>query len=67
MPPRELAAVAVAEIADMLGVSSNRVHQLIRDDPTFPAHAQELKAGKIWRKEDVEAWIVAREARKAAR
>lgn len=67
MPPRELAAVAVAEIAEMLHVSSGRVHQLVRDDPTFPSPAQELRVGKLWRREDIETWIAARDARKASR
>ncbi len=59
--------MAVAEIAKALGVSSGRVHQIIRDDATFPAHATQLSVGKVWRTEDVEAWIKARDEKRAAR
>ena len=59
--------MAVKEIAQALDVTPGRVHQLIRDDPTFPDHATQLSVGKIWRQEDVEAWIAAREAKKAAK
>lgn len=59
----ELRIMAVGEIAKALGVSPGRVHQVIRDNPTFPRHAIELGVGKIWRTEDVEAWIAARKAK----
>lgn len=44
------------EIEQRLGVSRQRVHQLVtRAD--WPAPYDELAMGKVWRKEDVEAWI----------
>lgn len=44
------------EIEDRLGVSRQRVHQLTAR-PDWPAAYDELAMGKVWRIEDVEAWI----------
>lgn len=42
----------------MLGVSRQRVQQLVnRDD--FPAPEVALDMGKVWSREDVEAWAKA--------
>jgi predicted DNA-binding transcriptional regulator AlpA len=49
--------VGVAEIAEMLGVSRQRVHQIIREDEAFPHAVAELSAGKIWQRSDVERWL----------
>lgn len=49
--------MAVAEIARRLDVSPGRVHQLIRNDASFPEPWVTLGVGKIWRSEDIEAWI----------
>ena len=47
--------VGSAEIAGMLGVSRQRVQQLIsRKD--FPAPVVKLKMGKVWKRADVEVW-----------
>ncbi len=43
------------EIAELLGVSTQRVSQLA-GGPTFPKPVAELAAGKIWLREDVERW-----------
>jgi predicted DNA-binding transcriptional regulator AlpA len=48
--------VGVAEIARMLGVSRQRVDQMARSDPEFPAPVAELTAGRIWRLQDIERW-----------
>jgi predicted DNA-binding transcriptional regulator AlpA len=40
----------------MLGVSRQRVHQLLASDPDFPAATVVLKAGSVWEREAVEAW-----------
>jgi predicted DNA-binding transcriptional regulator AlpA len=53
MPPPKL--MGVAEIAELLGISTQRVDQLARQ-PAFPRPVVELKAGRIWRRADVEAW-----------
>lgn len=51
--------VGAQEIGQMLGVSRQRVQQLIaaRD---FPAPLAHLAMGKVWRGSDVEAWARAR-------
>ncbi len=58
--PPEL--VAAAEIADMLGVSRQRVSQLTRDDAPFgfPEPWVRLKAGKIWLASEVRDWAADR-------
>lgn len=48
--------MGIAEVAERLGVSNQRVDQLAQDDD-FPAPVAVLKAGRIWRRRDVEAWI----------
>jgi predicted DNA-binding transcriptional regulator AlpA len=47
--------MGIAEIADLLDVSTQRVDQLARQ-PGFPRPVAELKAGRIWRRHEVEAW-----------
>lgn len=58
-----LDVVGVAEIARKLGVSRQRVHEIIRSDTDFPEPAAELSAGRIWKAPDVERWMSARERR----
>lgn len=51
--------VGVGEIADLLGVSKQRVDQLRRDKRRrvlFPEPIAELRAGPVWAKRDVVAW-----------
>lgn len=48
--------VGATEIADMLGVSRQRIQQLA-GRPDFPVPVAVLKMGKIWLLADVEAWI----------
>lgn len=51
--------MGTAEIADLLGVTRQRVHQLTsRRD--FPEPVVSLRLGKVWRTEDVVAWARAR-------
>jgi prophage regulatory protein len=47
--------VGVAEIATLLGVSKQRVDQLARQ-PDFPDPEAIITAGRIWRREAIEAW-----------
>jgi predicted DNA-binding transcriptional regulator AlpA len=47
--------VGVHEIAELLGVSRQRVHQLAAT-PDFPTPVAELAAGDIWKREDIETW-----------
>ncbi len=47
--------VSRVEIADMLGVSKQRVHQLLaRED--FPAPLADLGIGKVWERTAIEEW-----------
>lgn len=41
------------------GISRQRTYQLTRR-ADFPSPVADLQAGKVWRAEDVEAWIKAR-------
>lgn len=45
-----------AEIADRLGVSRQRVQQLVAR-PDWPKPYVTLAMGKVWKTDDVEAWI----------
>jgi predicted DNA-binding transcriptional regulator AlpA len=47
--------MGTAEIAEMLGVSRQRVHQLTRR-PGFPEPVAVLSAGSIWERSKIEAW-----------
>jgi hypothetical protein len=47
--------VGQAEIAEMLGVTKQRVHQLT-GNVDFPLPVQRLRSGRIWRRKDVETW-----------
>jgi predicted DNA-binding transcriptional regulator AlpA len=47
--------LGVAEIAQMLGLTRQRVNQLIQS-PDFPAPEAVLSAGRIWTREAVESW-----------
>jgi prophage regulatory protein len=48
--------VGITEIAEMLGISRQRVYQLLESDDSFPKPVAEISAGRIWRRPDVEAW-----------
>lgn len=54
--------MGAAEIGRLLGVSRQRVQQIIAR-PDFPAPATELAMGKIWLASEVRAW---RDARRPA-
>lgn len=48
--------VGVREIAELLGISRQRVLELFRSHDDFPRPEAELSAGRIWKREAVEAW-----------
>jgi predicted DNA-binding transcriptional regulator AlpA len=50
--------VGTAEISEMLGVVRQYVDRLSRQEG-FPAPVAELAAGRVWRRDDVEAWAKA--------
>lgn len=47
--------VGAQEIARMLGVSRQRVSQLV-GKPDFPQATVELAMGKVWHRAEVETW-----------
>lgn len=47
--------VGASEVAEMLGVTRQRVHQVVQDHRDFPA-AQRTASGAVWEKEAVEQW-----------
>jgi predicted DNA-binding transcriptional regulator AlpA len=50
--------VGISEVAEMLGgVTRQRADQLTRRGRDFPAPIAELRAGRIWVRADVQAWI----------
>jgi hypothetical protein len=48
--------VSAPEAADILGVSTQRLHQLVSEHKDFPAPAYELRAGKLWLRPAIEAF-----------
>ena len=48
--------VSVTEIAEILGVSRQRVNQLIKSYTDFPAPEAELAIGRVWRRYQIERW-----------
>ena len=48
--------VAIREIADILGVSTQRVSRIIQTHPDFPRPEAELSIGKVWLRPAVEKW-----------
>lgn len=54
--PVTLDLVGIAEVAEILGVSTQRVDQIARTDATFPPPVAELRAGRIWQRHDVNTW-----------
>ena len=48
--------LGIAEIADMLAITTTRVDQLARTHSDLPEADAVLTAGRIWKREDVEAW-----------
>jgi hypothetical protein len=50
--------VGLTEIAEMLGVSRQRVGQLAATDG-FPAPEADLAAGRVWTRQAIEKWAKA--------
>ena len=48
--------VSVTEIAEMLGVSRQRVNQLVQAYDDFPAPEADLAIGRVWLRSAVEGW-----------
>jgi predicted DNA-binding transcriptional regulator AlpA len=45
-----------SQVAKLLGVSRQRVDQLVKTDPTFPPPALVLPSGRVWERAAVERW-----------
>lgn len=56
----------LAEVAELLGVSRERVRQL-RAEPGFPEPVAELQATPLWRRGDVAVWDSSRRRRPGRR
>jgi predicted DNA-binding transcriptional regulator AlpA len=52
--------VGVSEIAEMLGVSRQRVDQISKSDPHFPQPEAVLKGGKVWARKAIDRWLASR-------
>lgn len=48
--------VSAPEVADILGVSSQRVHELAANKADFPEPVYELRTGKVWLRDAIEAF-----------
>ena len=51
--------VGAREVAAMLGVTRQRVGQIIRDDRTFPVSVTAISGGRLWYTPGIEIWIAA--------
>lgn len=49
--------VGMGEIAKMLGVSRQRVDQIVATASDFPKPEVHLMSGRVWMRSAVEAWI----------
>ena len=52
----KLDLLGASDIADLLGVSRQRVHAIVRTHAEFPEPIGEIKAGKVWLRSDIEEW-----------
>lgn len=48
--------VGAAEVAQMLEVSRQRVHQLGQEYPDFPKPVARLARGHVWKRREIAAW-----------
>jgi predicted DNA-binding transcriptional regulator AlpA len=55
MSGRRSPSVRIVEIAEILGVSKQRAHQ-IADEPGFPAPIERDGRGRLWSRREVERW-----------
>jgi len=51
--------VGTREVAGMLGVTRQRVGQIVRDDRSFPRRVTKVSGGLLWYTAGVEIWIAA--------
>ncbi len=48
--------VSVPEAAEILGVSPQRVHELVKANSSFPEPMYELRTGKLWLRQAIESF-----------
>jgi predicted DNA-binding transcriptional regulator AlpA len=48
--------MTAGDVAKLLGVSRQRVHQITDEDPTFPQPVMVLGVGRVWERSDIEKW-----------
>lgn len=63
--PSELAGLA--EVAEMLGVSRERVRQLRAERVDFPRPVADLQATPVWQRSEVAAWDASRQRKPGRR
>lgn len=59
--------VGVAEIAELLGVSRQRVDRITKTFDDFPEPEAELSAGRVWSRHDIDVWIKKHPQRRVGR
>jgi hypothetical protein len=55
--------VGTREVAALLGVTRQRVGQIVRDDRTFPRRVTEISGGSLWYTTGIEIWTAAHRPR----
>lgn len=58
--------LGASDVARLLGLSRQRVYQLLEEREDFPRPVVELARGSLWRRQEVEAWGRSRRALDAA-
>lgn len=53
--------VGAAEVSEILSIARQRVAELVKSEPDFPAPVAELAAGRIWERVDIERWAARRQ------
>jgi prophage regulatory protein len=48
--------MTVGDVARLLGVTRQRVHQIVEEDPSFPAPVATLSVGRVWERADILQW-----------
>lgn len=52
----KLDLVGISEVAEMLGVTRQRVDKLSRTSPDFPQPVSTLHGGRVWLRSKIEEW-----------
>ncbi len=48
--------MTAGDVAKLLGLSRQRVHQITEEDSTFPEPAMVLSVGRVWDRANIEKW-----------